>query len=229
MPLNLNPSDGGDFTPFIKFNAKAGRWYVKPKDASMEIEIVSPILAFDMAHIKTGWLCFPTASAPIKKWDPSLTELADQPEGKFKRGFEVSVFGNSQITGGYGIIGLREFCSCANATVTAIINMYAQYEMELQGNQHMVPIFRSMGVEPIPGQHGTNYEPKFDLVKWVPRENIPDFDKQRQAAPAQASSGWNGDAQAPLAVPPPLDVSPPPHEPSADVNYGAELEDEIPF
>ena len=46
MPLNLSVGDG-DFTPYIKYNAKAGRWYVKPEGATEEVEIVNPALAFD--------------------------------------------------------------------------------------------------------------------------------------------------------------------------------------
>src|SRR5262245_65033316 len=32
MPLNLSVGDG-DFTPYLKYNAKAGRFYVKPEGA----------------------------------------------------------------------------------------------------------------------------------------------------------------------------------------------------
>ena len=32
MPLNLSVSDG-DFTPYLKYNAKAGRFYAKPEAA----------------------------------------------------------------------------------------------------------------------------------------------------------------------------------------------------
>ena len=57
MPLNLSVGDG-DFTPFMKYNAKAGRFYVRPDGATEETEIINPILAFDMANIKTGWLYY---------------------------------------------------------------------------------------------------------------------------------------------------------------------------
>jgi hypothetical protein len=55
MPLNLTTSEG-EFTPYIKYNAKAGRFYVRPDGGTEDVEISNPVLAFDMANIKTGWI-----------------------------------------------------------------------------------------------------------------------------------------------------------------------------
>ena len=100
MPLNLSVNEG-DFTPYLKYNAKAGRFYVKAEGATEEAEILNPLLAFDMAHIRTGWLFYQEGTGPQKVWDPSRDQMAPRPPGpqKWKRGFEVLVYGNAKIPG----------------------------------------------------------------------------------------------------------------------------------
>ena len=67
MPLNLS-SGGGEFHPYIKYNAKEGRWYI-PVDDEPEIEVQVTKLAMDFPSIKVGWMCFPTGQAPKYVWD----------------------------------------------------------------------------------------------------------------------------------------------------------------
>lgn len=182
MPLNLSVSEG-DFTPYIKYNAKAGRWYVKPEGATEEVEVVNPALAFDMANIKTGWLFYAEGSGPEKIWDPSPSQMAAKPSGpkKFKRGFEVMVYGNVMVAGKK--LGLREFSSTAGNVIGAILRMYAEYEDGLAQNTGKVPVFVCTGVKPINGAYGTNYEPQFNLQTWIDRSRVPDFDKHAEVAP----------------------------------------------
>lgn len=187
MPLNLSVSDG-DFVPYIKYNAKAGRWYVKPEGTTEEIEITNPALAFDMANIQTGWLFYSEGSGPEKVWDPSPSMMAAKPAGprKFKRGFEVMVYGNAMVGGKK--LGLREFSSTAANVITAMLRMYAEYEKGVATNPGKVPIFICNGVKPINGAYGVNYEPQFVLQTWVDRLRIPDFDKHAEAAPKTVST-----------------------------------------
>ncbi len=161
MPLNLQANDG-DFTPYISYNAKAGRWYVRVEGQDGDIEVVNPVMAFDFANIKTGWIFYTAGLGPEKVWDPSPTSTAPKPAGdkKFKRGFEVIVHGNSPI-------GEREFSSTANNTISAILEMYAEYERGKISNPGKMPIFACIGVKPVTGQHGTNYSPLFKLQGWT--------------------------------------------------------------
>jgi hypothetical protein len=176
MPLNLSVSDG-DFTPYIKYNAKAGRWYIKPEGATEDVEITNPALAFDMANIRTGWLFYAEGSGPEKVWDPSPAQMAPKPPGprKFKRGFEVMVYGNAMIDGKK--LGIREFSSTASNVIGAMLRMYAAYEEGMVANKDKVPVFICNGVKPINGAYGVNYEPQFTLQTWVERSRIPDFEK----------------------------------------------------
>lgn len=182
MPLNLSVGDG-DFTPYIKYNAKAGRWYVKPEGATEDVEVANPALAFDMAHIKTGWIFYNEGSGPEKIWDPSPTQMAPKPRDarKFKRGFEVMVYGNVVVAGKK--LGIREFSSTAGNVIGAILRMYGEYEAGAAANPGKVPVYVCTGVKPITGAYGVNYEPQFALQSWIERSRVPDFDKHAETAP----------------------------------------------
>lgn len=181
MPLNLSTSDG-EFTPYIKYNAKAGRFYVRPQGATMDVEVEKPRLLFDMEHVKTGWLYYSEGAGPEKVWDPSLQQMAPRPAGprKFKRGFEVLVFGNDPIHG-VGPLGLREFSSTANNVITSFNEMYAAYEAGAKANPGKIPFYRCIAVIPVQGAYGTNYEPKFELMAWVERSKCPALEEAGQA------------------------------------------------
>lgn len=180
MPLNLAVGGDGEFTPFLKYNAKSGRWYVKPEGGGDDIEVQNPRLAFDMENIKTGWLYYEQGSGPEKVWDSSRTQMAAKPTGprKFKRGFEVMVYGGDDIPG-IGKLGLREFSSTASNCITAILEMFNAYEAAMKTNAGKIPFFGCSGVRAIAGMYGTNYEPMFKLLNWVERSRIPAFDEHR--------------------------------------------------
>ena len=223
MPLNLSVGDG-DFTPYIKYNAKAGRWYVKPEGATEEVEIVNPMLAFDMANIRTGWLFYQEGTGPEKVWDPSRSQAAPKPAGprKFKRGFEVMVFCNQVAPGTTAKLGLREFSSTAGNVITSMLRMYAEYEAGMNANKGKVPVFACKGVKPINGAYGVNYEPLFELAMWVERSKIPSFDEHANAAPED-----NGHNE--LNPPPVDDFGLPPAPQNGVRKSSADIGSDIPF
>jgi hypothetical protein len=200
MPLNLSVGDA-DFTPFLKYNAKAGRFYARADGVDGEIEIVNPVLAFDMANIRTGWLFYAEGSGPEKIWDPSPTQVAPKPKDprKFKRGFEVMVYGNGIIPRTTQKLGLRELSSTAGNVITAMLRMYADYEAAVAANPGAVPIFVCEGVKPINGAYGVNYEPLFTLKGWVPRSRVPAFD-EHAAAPPKAAAVHHDERNPPPAT-----------------------------
>lgn len=195
MPLNLSTADG-DFTPYIKYNAKAGRFYVRPQGAPEDIEINNPRLIFDFANIRTGWLYYAEGTGPEKIWDPSPSQAAARPTGpkKFKRGFEVMVFGGDNIPG-IGKLGLREFSSTAANVIASILKMYAIYETGAKTNPGKVPFFKCVKVIPIQGAYGTNYEPDFALVNWVDRAKVPALDDhlERVAVKSEGATPFDQD------------------------------------
>lgn len=214
MPLNLG---GEEFTPYLKYNAKAGRFYVRPSGVTEDVEVVNPRLAVDMANIKTGWIHYPEGMGPEKVWDASLSNPAPRPPGprKFKRGFEVMVIGNDNLPG-IGILGLREWSSNAANANSAIVKMYEAYEAGMAANPGKVPFYICTGVSPINGAYGTNYEPKFELKGWIERSKVSAFDDMiEKHAIKDGGRNLNG-VQAP-------------DQPVRPPQKTAEFNDDIPF
>lgn len=235
MPLNLSAGGDGEFIPYLKFSAKAGRFYVRSQGSMQDVEVEKPRLLIDMANIKTGWIYYQEGGPPEKLWDASLTVAAPRPAGprKFKRGFELLVLGGDQLPG-IGKLGLREFSSTAGAVIGAILKMYDTYETGSHSNPGKLPFFANRSVLPIQGQYGTNYEPVFELVSWVERAKAPEFDMHLAAntgeLPADPASFTSVGAtfHAPL---PGSKVMPltQPQRPVGGMGASVVLDDSVPF
>ena len=160
-------AESGEMNEFIKYNAKAGRWYIKNQvEGGQDVEVVGPKMAFDFENVKTGWFLFQAGVGPVKHFDPP-NGTAERPEGNFKHGFEIMV-SNSEL-------GLREFCSTAGAVIRQMLIMEQQYDDGKAANQGKVPIFLCTGVNALENKHGVNYEPVFSLEGWVERNKVDGF------------------------------------------------------
>lgn len=235
MPINLSVSDG-EFTPYLKYNAKAGRFYVRPQGATVDEEVDRPRLLFDMAHVKTGWLYYAEGAGPEKVWDPTPQQMAPRPAGprKFKRGFEVMVFGADDLPQ-IGKLGLREFSSTAGNVIGSFLRMYGEYERGMAANPNKIPFYKCTRVIPVQGAYGTNYEPEFQLIGWVERAKCPAFDEA-----VKSDGGDNYDTSQHFGYTPPNDprgpaqtgngfYQPPAREQVAQRDPRDVLDDEIPF
>jgi hypothetical protein len=186
MAFNFKPGDGGgngggDFKPYIKYNAKAGRWYYRNEGDTNEREIVSPEFAFDMANLKSGWIYYATGKAPVKVPDPSPGCQADRPADNYKRGFWIDLWNRET--------GIRELSSSAAAVIGPMCEMYYAVEQELPRQPGMVPVFKCVGVEPVKGKKDTNFRPQFKLTGWMPRASS--FGNSL-SGPAPAAPSSNG-------------------------------------
>ncbi len=213
MALNLSTNDG-EFTPYLKYNAKAGRWFAKDENGT-EIEIPNPRLAIDMENVKTGWICFPTGSAPIYAWDDTNGMRPPRPApvggNNYKEGFEVNVFGPDKQPGfGGKPLGIRQWTSTANVAKNAFILLHGEFEKNTGDNPGMIPVFQVTGQKLVKGMHGDNFEPTFILQDWIERDKVPAF-AELLAKAAPGPTGWpaaNGEAST---------------------EVGEEIDDEIPF
>lgn len=183
MPLNISSS--GDFVPFLKFDSKSGRFKVRPEGTDKWVEISNFNLAFDMEHIRTGWIWFPQdGGPPHKQWSASVSsDIGPRPGPDYKMGFEVAVFGNMPIPGTQTPIGLRTWSSNAGVTVSAINEMYAEYEAQLPQHPGQLPVYALQGVREIDGTYGALYKPVFKLAVWVNKDKAPalaDYSSHRQ-------------------------------------------------
>jgi hypothetical protein len=161
MPLNLQPRSSDDYTLYLKFNGKAGRWYNKT-DTGGEEEVLSLTAIFDLANIKTGWIHFAENAAPDAVWDRDGT-IPAAPSPQHKRGFAVNVF-SPKLLG-----GLREFSSTSNGAIIAIRELHDTFEQTYDPDKTLVPVVTCESVTPVKSKFGTNYQPVLKIVKWVPR------------------------------------------------------------
>lgn len=164
MGFMSNPATGGNFKVYVKYNAKAGRFYTK-EDApeASEYEVTNFTAIFDMDNLKTGWFLFAPGVAPVKNMDPSLAEAAPKPGEGFKRGFELDVFSEKNFG------GLREFSSTAGAVIESMNDLYDDWVANKDANVGKLPVVKCVGVTPVTNKHGTNYRPQFEIVSWADR------------------------------------------------------------
>lgn len=183
MAFMSNNATGGDFDIYLKYNAKAGRWYTKDdKPEAQEYEVANMTAIFDIENIRTGWFLFAAGVAPDKQFDPSLSEAAPKPGEGFKRGFELRVYSDKNLG------GVREFSSTAGAVIDAMNAVHDQWIAGKDANAGKLPVVQCTGVVPITGKHGTNYSPTLQIVAWADRPaELGAPAPVAQAAPAQSA------------------------------------------
>lgn len=183
MGLNISTGGGEDFAPYVKYNAKAGRWYVKKDEG--EVEVQNPAFVADFDNIKTGWFHFAAGIAPSIVYDPNLETPAPKPSESHKKGFELQVFSKATLG------GVCVFSSTSGIVGGAINEIYEQYLKDKAANAGMLPVIQCNSVTPEVGKHGTNYKPNLAIAKWVPRpaefgSATPTTQPQAQPAPQAA-------------------------------------------
>jgi hypothetical protein len=191
----MTPSaTGADFKVFISFNAKAGRWYTK-RDGQDEpqFEVTDMTAVFDMPGLQTGWFKFAANVAPEKVMDPSFSLAAPNPGQDFKRGFQLDLYSEKNL------LGLREFSSTAGIVIEAMNALYDLWLAAPETATGKLPVVRCIGVQPVTNKHGTNYQPKFEIVGWT----------DRPAALGEAGAA----APVPVAPAAPAPVAPAAHMP----------------
>jgi len=163
MGFMAAPAASGDFTTFIKYDARSGRWHTKPEGGGDMYEIQNMTAVVDLENIKTGWFTFMEGAAPVKVFDPSLSEAAPKPSPDAKRGFQVMMFSDKNIG------GLREFAATAGAVIEAMNSLYDLWEAGKAANPGKLPVVKCIKVTPIKSAKSTNYRPDFEIVSWADR------------------------------------------------------------
>lgn len=199
MAFMSNPATGdGGFTPYVKYNAKAGRWYTKKDEPDAEeFEVTNMTAIFDMENLATGWFLFAAGVAPVKHMDPSLSEAAPKPGDNFKRGFQIEVHSDKNL------LGTREFSSTAGAVIEAMNDLHDDWLASKDANAGKLPVVKCTGVQPVTNKHGTNYRPVLEIVSWADR---PAELKGATATPSPAPAP----AAAATHAPPPAAKAPEP-------------------
>jgi len=228
MPLNLPASDQGNRIPIIKYDARAGRIFrvdrtdVSGRWDSATVEIPQNVFqaVFDLEAIETGWLHFPTGSAPDIRTAILGKGLPDKPSDKHRPGYRLNLLLGKQSGG-----DLREMAANAKVSVDAMKALYDLYEAGLPANPGLLPVVKlastiarvsqgkGAGGEPV---SSTNYEPVWQIVKWVPRpaELQPGYVQQQAhqqtATPPPPQQAAPAPPAPPAPAPPPAPPPPPP-------------------
>jgi hypothetical protein len=162
--MQSTSGDGGDFKVYVKYNAKAGRWYTKEdKPDAEDFEVADMTAVFDFKSLRTGWFLFAPGVAPVKQLNDELRHWAVKPSPDFKQGFQIDVFSNKNL------LGVREFCSTAGAVIDAMNDVYDDFDTSPESKQGKLPIVKCTAVKPIVSKHGTNYQPVLAITGWVDR------------------------------------------------------------
>lgn len=200
--MSVSSGGGGDFIPYVKYNAKAGRFYTKKDEPdAQEFEVSDMTAIFDLDNLQTGWFFFAAGQAPSKVMDPSLSEMSPSPGDGYKRGFQLNLFSDKNL------LGAREFSSTAGSVIDAMNDLHTAWEAGRAANPGKLPVVKSTGVTPITNKHGTNYKPNFEIVSWADRPaGLPNG----SSAPA---------ASAPPSAPPQAAHTPPPTPVSDAVEF----------
>lgn len=162
----MNSTSGGEggFKVFVSYNAKAGRWYTKEdKPDAEQFEVTNMTAVFDMENLRIGWFLFAPSTAPVKQFDPSLSEPQPKPGEGFKKGFELDVFSEKNL------LGVREFSSTAGIVIDAMNDLYDHWVADKASNPGKLPVVKCVGVTPVTNKHGTNYKPQLEIVSWADR------------------------------------------------------------
>ena len=182
------PGGDGEFTVYVKYNAKAGRWYTKDDQPNAtEFEVVNMTAVFDIPNLKTGWFLFQAGSAPDKAINASLSAWGPKPSDAHKRGFQINLFSDKNL------LGVREFASTAGSVIEAMNGLYDAYLAAPEATQGKLPVVKCAGVLPVTGKHGVNYAPVLEIVAWV--------DRPAQLGEVTAKAATGPVTQAPVAGP----------------------------
>ena len=222
MGLGINfEAGGGDFTPFLKYDARAGRWFRKgdrDKGETSPVDVTNGFSAvFDMATIEVGWIDFPSGAAPIFITQPISVGIPQRPDGgNFKQGFRMRAALPAALGG-----GVYEVASSAKAFIGSIDALHTSYTAAPEAAQGKLPVVSMTGTTMIEtsGPKGVtrNYQPVLAITAWVARPATMQAEGfVSKKAPTPVATGAPP-ATGSTAVPPPQAK---PAAPAASADFG---------
>lgn len=177
MSLGLNTeTGGGDYTPIIKFDARAGRFFRvdRTQDGggnwqSDNVEITQGFQAvFDLENIEVGWALLAAGIAPSWHMVPLGQPLPAKPSDQHKQAFRLNVKLGKTVGG-----DVREFASQAKVVIAAVDELHTAFTAGQAANPGKLPVVALAGTQPITttgkGQSSTNYKPVFEIKQWIER------------------------------------------------------------
>jgi hypothetical protein len=192
-------SGSGEFTPQVRWDARAGRMHVVERVQGMagwetqlnDVTASQPVFMIDFGTIQVGWLTF--APRPDFVTVPLGSPLPPRPSGDYKQGVVVQLFSPKNFG------GKRELAVTSKAVLGPLDALHTAYLAAPESQRGMMPVVQLTGTLPVstrgPQGNVTNYSPQLVIVAWAPR---PD-----ELGPVTA-----GSVQPPAAAVRPAMVSP---------------------
>lgn len=174
--LGFVPSSGADIEPFVKYDAKAGRWFkvdrVQTADgwATQPVDITNnATFVIDLKNIEVGWINFGN-NGPEMALSKVGTPQPERPSAKHKQGFKTHLYSERNLG------GKRVWSHNAKCVLNSIDALYVQYLAAPEAAQGLQPVITMVSSTPVTtkgkdanGQpvSSTNYAPVFQIVQWV--------------------------------------------------------------
>jgi hypothetical protein len=209
--FSTETSQGGDFLPILKYDARAGRFFrVDRIDTGSgfvgeSADITAQFKAVvDFDNVECGWIDFQPGSAPSFALVPMGSKLPDRPTPRHKNGVRFMVKLAKECTGPDGK-AIREVAGTSKAFLSGIEAAYVEYQKFKGQNPGKLPVLTLVKTMPIKTGSGekssTNYHPVFAIAGWVPRGDLTPHPKangggQAAAQPAQVAPATGGATRA---------------------------------
>lgn len=176
LGLNYSSGGGGDIIPFVKYDARAGRFFRRDRSeqggqyVNNDVDITASFKAvIDMENIEVGFMKFGNGAAPemllVKLGEPMPQKPADI---GFKQGARMMLKLHADCGG-----DVRECSSSAAAFLKGIDDLHTEYEAKKVANGGKLPVVVLKTTMPITSGSGqkksTNYQPVFEIIGWAPR------------------------------------------------------------
>lgn len=217
MGLNLPSGDGNSKVPIVKYDSRAGRIFRPDRRETAsgwettQIELPPHVFQalMDVENVEVGYLHFPTGGAPDLRMVKLGQAFPDKPSDKHRAGFRLYMKLGKESGG-----DLREMAANSQVAVKGMDALVDAYEAGVKSNPGCLPLVRLAGTTPVTtsgkGPDGkpvssTNYQPNWEIVRWVarPPELQGDYVKRAHEA-AQQERAQPAPAPAPAPAPPPL-------------------------
>ena len=179
--FSTEPSTTVDFTPIVKYDARAGRIFrVDRLDTgngfeNNPVDITSNFKAvFDFENVEVGWIDFPAGSAPSFALVPMGKQLPERPSPKHKNGIRMLL----KLTKGCGgDKPVREIAGTSKAFLSGVEAVYAEYAREKSNHPSELPVLVLVSTTPVSSGSGdrksTNYHPVFRIDGWIKQAGRP--------------------------------------------------------
>jgi hypothetical protein len=204
--FSTEPSQGGDFTPIVKYDSRAGRFFRidRIQDSNGytndQIDITNHFRAVaDFENVEVGWINFPQGGAPSFVLVPMGTQLPPRPSDQHKNGLRFMMKLDAACGGEKRV---REVASSAKAFLGGVEQIYGEYLRQKESNPGKLPVLSLTSTMPVTTGSGqkqsTNYRPNFRIEGWIDRPHDLVHTPKQGAAPVASMTPANGNYPPPV-------------------------------